>query len=59
MHEVLLLSEEIQQLIVGRASSDEVRRTAVAQGMITLRQDGLAKVAAGRTTLEEVSRVVA
>jgi type IV pilus assembly protein PilB len=59
VHEVLLLSEEIQRLIVGRASSDEIRRLAIEQGMIPLRQDGLAKVAAGRTTLEEVSRVVA
>ena len=59
VHEVMLISEEIERLIVGRASSDEIRRVATAQGMIGLRQDGLAKVALGRTTLEEVSRVVA
>ena len=59
VHEVLLMTEEVQRLIVARASSDDIRRTGVEQGMITLRQDGLAKVAAGRTTLEEVSRVVA
>ena len=59
IHEVLLFTEEIERLIVSRASSDEVRRVAVDQGMITLRQDGLAKVEAGRTTLEEVARVVA
>jgi type IV pilus assembly protein PilB len=59
VHEVLLLSEEIQRLIVARASSDDIRRQALEQGMIPLRHDGLAKVAAGRTTLEEVSRVVA
>jgi len=59
IHEVMMLSEEIERLIVSRASSDEIRRVAVAQGMITLRQDGLAKVETGATTLEEVSRVVA
>jgi type IV pilus assembly protein PilB len=59
IHEVMVLTEEIERLIVSRASSDEIRRVAVEQGMITLRQDGLAKVEAGRTTLEEVSRVVA
>ena len=59
VHEVLLFTEEIERLVVSRASSEEIRRVAVDQGMITLRQDGLAKVEAGRTTLEEVSRVVA
>jgi type IV pilus assembly protein PilB len=59
IHEVLLLSEEIERLIVDRAPSDEIARVAVQQGMATLREDGLKKVALGRTTLEEVSRVVA
>jgi type IV pilus assembly protein PilB len=59
VHEVLLMTEEIERLIVARSSADEIRRMAVDQGMITLRQDGLAKVEAGSTTLEEVSRVVA
>jgi type IV pilus assembly protein PilB len=59
VHEIMLMTEEIERLIVARASSDEIRRVAVDQGMVTLRRDGLAKVEAGRTTLEEVSRVVA
>ena len=59
VHEVLLMTEEIERLIVARSSSDEIRRTAVDEGMITLRQDGLAKVEMGRTTIEEISRVVA
>jgi type IV pilus assembly protein PilB len=59
IHEVLLVTEEIERLIVSRSSSEDIRRVAVDQGMVTLRQDGLAKVEAGRTTLEEVSRVVA
>jgi type IV pilus assembly protein PilB len=59
IHEVMLLSEEIDRLIVSRAGSDEIRRVALEQGMVPLRQDGLDKVARGTTTLEEVSRVVA
>jgi type IV pilus assembly protein PilB len=58
VHEVMLMTEELQRLIVARASSEELHKISVAQGMTTLRQDGLAKVALGRTTLEEVSRVV-
>jgi len=59
VHEVMLLTEEIDRLIVARAGSDEIRRVALGQGMVPLRQDGLDKVARGSTTLEEVSRVVA
>jgi type IV pilus assembly protein PilB len=59
IHEVLLMSEEIERLVIERASSDDVGRLAVDQGMITLRQDGLRKVAQGLTSLEEIFRVVA
>jgi type IV pilus assembly protein PilB len=59
IHEVMLISEEIDRLIVARASSDDIRRVAIEQGMVPLRLDGLDKVARGSTTLEEVSRVVA
>ena len=47
IHEVMLLSEEIDRLIVSRAGSDEIRRVALEQGMVPLRQDGLDKVARG------------
>jgi type IV pilus assembly protein PilB len=59
IHEVLLMSEEIERLVIERASSDDVGRLAVEQGMITLRLDGLRKVAQGLTSLEEIFRVVA
>ena len=39
------------------ASANDIRRQAVAEGMVTLREDGLAKAAAGDTTLEEILRV--
>lgn len=59
IHEVMPMTEEITQLVLSRASSEAVEELAVEQGMITLRQDGLRKVASGKTTLEELFRVVA
>jgi type IV pilus assembly protein PilB len=59
MHEVMPMSEEIGKLAVRNASSEEVRRTAIEQGMRTLRQDGWLKVAQGLTTIGEVLRVIA
>jgi type IV pilus assembly protein PilB len=58
VHEVMIISEEIERLIVERASTDEIAKYAVAQGMHQLREDGLAKVLMGGTTLEEVARVI-
>jgi type IV pilus assembly protein PilB len=58
VHEVMQVSEEVERLIVERASTDEIAKFARAQGMRTLREDGLAKVLMGATTLEEIARVV-
>jgi type IV pilus assembly protein PilB len=58
INEVLLMSEDIQRMAVERRPSDEIRKVAVAQGMWTLRRDGMEKVRLGLTTLEEVLRVV-
>jgi type IV pilus assembly protein PilB len=43
---------------VERSSSEEIRRSARRDGMITLREDGLEKVRLGMTSVEEVLRVV-
>ncbi|MFC3687365.1 GspE/PulE family protein [Aquipuribacter hungaricus] len=59
LHEVMTVSEEIERLTVTRASSTEIAAVAREQGMTTLRQDGMAKVRAGRTTIDEILRVVA
>jgi len=59
MHEVMPLTEEMGKLALAHASSDEVRRLAIDQGMRTLRQDGWLKVGEGLTTIGEVLRVVA
>ncbi len=58
VNEVLLVSEEIQRMIVEHRPSDEIKRLAVEQGMRTLREDGMEKVKLGLTTLEEILRVV-
>ena len=52
------MSEEIERLTVDRASADDIRKVAVEQGMMTLRDDGLEKARMGQTSIEEVARVV-
>ena len=59
IHEVMLVTEEIERLAVNRASSAEIGRTARDQGMLTLREDGWAKAQLGFTSVEEILRVVA
>ena len=56
LYEVMEVTEEIQQLIIKHATSREVQKVAMAQGMITMRQDGYLKALTGITTLE-VNRV--
>jgi type IV pilus assembly protein PilB len=58
LHEVLLMTEEISHLCVTGATSDDIKRMAVSQGMLTLRMDGLEKARIGDTSVEEVARVV-
>lgn len=59
LYEVMDVTEAIQNLIVKRATSAEIQREAIAEGMITMRQDGYLKALQGLTTLEEVNRVAA
>ena len=56
LYEVMEISEELRELILVGASGLELRRKAVDEGMITLRQSGLRKVKDGMTTVEEVVR---
>jgi type IV pilus assembly protein PilB len=58
LHEVLIVSEDIERLIISRAPAEEIQNLAIDHGMLTLRQDGLRKAALGLTSLEEVIRVV-
>jgi type IV pilus assembly protein PilB len=56
LYEVMEITDELRELILVGASSLELRRKAVEEGMITLRGSGLRKVKLGVTTLEEVLR---
>jgi len=58
IYEVMIVSETLKNLCVERATSDEIKRVAVEEGMMTLRQDGFEKVKLGVTSLEEVLRVI-
>ncbi len=58
LHEVMVVSEEIERLAVERAPATTIEHVAREQGMRTLREDGLDKVLGGVTSLDEILRVV-
>jgi type IV pilus assembly protein PilB len=58
LHEVMTVTEDIERLVVEGASSEAIKRVAIAQGMATLREDGMEKVRMGQTSIEEILRVV-
>ncbi len=57
LYELLLVDSELCSMIIRQAPAGSIKEYAVARGMRTLRDDGLAKAAAGLTSLEEVLRV--
>jgi len=57
LYSVMSMSERIKEMIVAGAAEAEIASTACEEGMLTLREDGLVKVKAGLTSLEEVLRV--
>ncbi len=57
--ELLVVTEEVEHMIVEGGSAADIHRLAVSQGMVTLRRSGLRRALEGETTLEEVLRVVA
>lgn len=59
LYEVMKVSARIRELIVDRASTTEIADTAEAEGMLTLRQDGMRNVRLGITSIEEVLRETA
>ena len=59
LHEIMPITEEIERLAVSRASAHEIKQTAVAQGMSTLKVDGWDKARLGLTSIDEILRVVA
>jgi type IV pilus assembly protein PilB len=59
LYEVMRMTSDLRRMILQGESTDELNRTAVEQGMITLRGDGLVKVRKGITTLDEVIKETA
>jgi len=55
--ELLDLTDHIREMIVDRRPTSEIKRVAREEGMITLRESGMAKVRAGVTTLKEINKV--
>ncbi len=58
VYEMLVVSPAIESLMVTGASADEISRQAMAEGMRTLREDGLMRVMRGETSLDELARAV-
>jgi type IV pilus assembly protein PilB len=54
--EILMVGDQLREAILARASTQEVRRIAVQNGMRSLRESATALLLAGRTTIEEVLR---
>jgi type II secretion system protein E len=57
IYEILVMSEAIRELVLGRASADQIKKKALEEEMRTLRQDGWEKIMMGVTTPSEVIRV--
>lgn len=57
LFEVMEITEKIRALIVQKSSADEIRKQSIIDGMHTMLDDGLQKVARGMTTVEEVLRI--
>jgi type IV pilus assembly protein PilB len=57
IYQLLTMTETLESLAVRNASREEIERAAIGEGMRTLWDDGLAKVAAGLTSIEELARV--
>ena len=58
LHEVMNVTEDIERLAVQNAPATQIAEVARAEGMTTLRQDGMEKVALGYTSIDEILRVV-
>ena len=57
IYEVMSITEEIRALVLAHASVDEIAGAAASQGMLRMREDGIAKVRAGQTSIVEIERL--
>ncbi len=59
LYSVMSLSDKLKEMTIARAAEPEIAAVAREEGMLTLREDGVSKVRAGSTSLEEILRVTA
>ncbi len=57
IYEVMPMSEKLAKLVVEKVAASDIQKEAMAEGMLTMKQDGYVKVLEGVTTMEEVIRV--
>jgi type IV pilus assembly protein PilB len=57
IYEVMSVTEEVRSLVLSRASVDDIAAAATSQGMRRMRDDGIAKVRAGQTSIAEIERM--
>ena len=58
IHEILVISPTIKEMVMSNATSDQIEDQARKEGMLTMLEDGIYKAARGVTTIEEVLRVI-
>ncbi|NDG85198.1 MAG: hypothetical protein EBX52_09215 [Proteobacteria bacterium] len=56
IHELMIVDDHIKSLIVKNVDAGQLKKAAIERGMITLREDGIAKVLQGQTTIDELFR---
>jgi type II secretory ATPase GspE/PulE/Tfp pilus assembly ATPase PilB-like protein len=59
VHEVLVINDKLRERIGAGASTEELRKAAVAEGMRTLKVNGMRKVVAGLMTIDELQAISA
>lgn len=57
IYEICLITEGVRRLVIQKATGNDLKARAIADGMLTLRSDGWRRVLRGQTTVEEVVRV--
>jgi type IV pilus assembly protein PilB len=59
VYEVMPMTAQLRELVLERASANEIKKAAISEGMLTLRRDGLMKLKRGWTTAEEILKETA
>ncbi len=57
IYEIILVNDRVEQLILASAPESDIRKEVLAQGQMTMRQDGILKVIAGITDMAELERI--